>query len=60
LTIIIVEAELAVERGVALLVECFEGREALPKQLPEEAWLPWTVVRPGVRHDGCRGSRIHK
>jgi len=50
------EAELAVERSVALLVECFEGREALSKQLPEESWLSWTVARPGVRHDGCRSS----
>ncbi len=36
------EAELAVERGAALLVERFESREAVSKQLPEESWLPWT------------------
>lgn len=54
------ETELAVEGGILLLVERFEGREALPEQLPEESRLPWTVVRPGGRYDRCLGSRIHK
>ena len=54
------QAELAVERGVALLVECFEGREALSKELTEKTRLPWTVVRPGGRYDGCLGRRFHK
>lgn len=54
------EAKLAIEKGVALLVERFEGRKALPKQHPEQPRLPWMVVRPGDRHDGRLGSRFHK
>ena len=39
------KTELAVERGVAFLVESVECRKALPEEIPQESRLPWTGTR---------------
>lgn len=53
------QAELAAERGVALLVEGFECRGTLPKEFTEKTRLPWTVCRPDERQDGGLDCGIH-
>jgi len=53
------EADLAIERGVALLVEGLESRKALPKELLEKTRLLWTVLRLDGPQDGGLGCGIH-
>ena len=53
------EADLAIERGVALLVGGLESRKARPKELMEKTRLPWTILRLDGPQDGGLGCGIH-